>query len=218
MPGTSALDSARRALDTARDQYRGFSRTTRTLVIVGAVSVLLLGILEGWTAAEAYDKETARLLDNMDRARNARSQLRPAFRDRVMSLGSIRLPHVDLETTEAERLLKLAVDRVLAEHGAENEEISVSPGASLGASKLPEIPRTPGSRLTKIGLRVEFDCPQDNVMQIIRDLESDPEVYTVSRLQIRRYEDGQESVRKLLSVSLSMETWALSTPKGGGRG
>ena len=81
MPGTSALDSARRALDTARDQYRGFSRTTRTLVIVGAVSVLLLGILEGWTAAEAYDKETARLLDNMDRARNARSQLRPAFRD-----------------------------------------------------------------------------------------------------------------------------------------
>ncbi len=218
MKDWSQYEPARKAIDSARMQYQGFSRMTRILVIVGAVSLLMLAILEGWTAAESYNKQTDSLLDNMNRARSAKSDLRPAFRDRVMSLGNIRLPQLDLETTEAERNLKATVDRVLAENDAENEQIDMSPGASLGANKLPEIPRGPGRRLTKIGLRVEFDCHQDKTTAIIRDLEADPEVFTISRLQIRRYEDGQEEVRKLVNVTLTIETWALSASKAGGRG
>lgn len=218
MKNWSQYEPARKAVDNVRMQYQGFSRTTRILVIVGAVSLLMLAVLEGWTAAEYYNKQTTALLENMGRARQAKSELRPAFRDRVMSLGNIRLPQTDLETTEAERNLKATVDRILAENDAENIQIDVSPGASIGANKLPEIPRGPGRRLTKIGLRVEFDCPQDNATVIIRDLEADPEVYTISRLQIRRYEDGQEEVRKQVNVTLTIETWALSSSRSGGRG
>lgn len=218
MKNWSEYEPTRKAVDSVRMQYQGFSRTTRIIVIVGAISLLMLVILEGWTAADSYNAQTESLLSNMDQARRAKSELRPAFRDRVMSLGNIRLPQLDLETTEAERNLKATVDRVLSENGAENEQIDMSPGASIGANKLPEIPRGPGRRLTKIGLRVDFDCHQDKTTVIIRDLEADPEVYTISRIQIRRYEDGQEEVRKLVNVTLTIETWALSSSRSGGRG
>jgi hypothetical protein len=218
MKNWSEYEPTRKAVDSVRMQYQGFSRTTRIIVIVGAISLLMLAILEGWTAADSYNAQTESLLSNMDQARRAKSELRPAFRDRVMSLGNIRLPQLDLETTEAERNLKSTVDRVLSENGAENEQIDMSPGASIGANKLPEIPRGPGRRLTKIGLRVDFDCHQDKTTGIIRDLEADPEVYTISRIQIRRYEDGQEEVRKLVNVTLTIETWALSSSRSGGRG
>jgi hypothetical protein len=218
MKNWSEYEPTRKAVDSVRMQYQGFSRTTRIIVIVGAISLLMLAILEGWTAADSYNAQTESLLSNMDQARRAKSELRPAFRDRVMSLGNIRLPQLDLETTEAERNLKATVDRVLSENGAENEQIDMSPGASIGANKLPEIPRGPGRRLTKIGLRVDFDCHQDKTTGIIRDLEADPEVYTISRIQIRRYEDGQEEVRKLVNVTLTIETWALSSSRSGGRG
>jgi hypothetical protein len=37
-------------------------------------------------------------------------------------------------------------------------------------------------------------------------------------MQIRRYEDGQEMVRKLVNINLTIETWAMSQRKLGGRG
>ena len=40
-------EPARKALDGARMQYQGFSTMTRIIVIVGAVSLLMLAILEG---------------------------------------------------------------------------------------------------------------------------------------------------------------------------
>ncbi|MCH2145545.1 MAG: hypothetical protein MK082_10455 [Phycisphaerales bacterium] len=208
----------RKTVENARTHYEGFSRSTRTLVIVGAVSLLILAVLESWTAAEAYDKQTEALLTNMSTARATKTQLRPSFRDRVLSLGTIRLPEASLEPTAAERNLKLAVDQILAKYGAENEKTDLGPGAAIAANRLPEIPRAPGRRLTKISLRIEFDCAQDNAPSVISALESSPEVYTITRLQIRRYEDGQEQVRKLVNVNLTLETWALSKSRLGGRG
>ena len=208
----------RKAFENARHQYDGFSRSTRMLVIVGAASLLLLAVLEAWTAAEAYDKQTETLLANMNTARQAQTQLRPTFRDQVLSLGNIRLPRMDVQPTEAERNLKFAVDKILEENDAENQTTDLAPGASIAANKLSEIPRGPGQRLTKISMRVEFDCPQDKATAIIRALEAAPEVYTITRMQIRRYEDGQEMVRKLVNINLTIETWAMSQRKLGGRG
>ena len=201
-----------------RAQYEAFSKSTRILVIVGAVSMLLLAIVEMWALADSYDQQTNQLLNQMTSARQAQQEMRPAFRDKVASLGNIRLPSRTIETIEAERNLKFRVDTILKENGAENVTSDVAPGAALAANKLPEIPREPGRRIAKVSLRVEFDCKDANATSIIRSLESDPEIYTISRIQLRRYTDGQEQVRKMVNMTLTIETWALAPSRLGGRG
>ena len=116
--------------------------------------------------------------------------------------------------TQAEQQLKSTVDEILAANGAENESSDVAPGSYIGSNKLPEIPRGPGRRLAKIGLRVKFDCPHDKVTSIISEMESNPEIYSISRLQLLRYDDGQEYVRQLVNVELTLESWVLG-PSGG---
>lgn len=201
-----------------RAQYEDFSKSTRILVIVGAASMLLLAIVEMWALADSYDQQTNQLLSQMNSARQAQQEMRPAFRDKVASLGIIRLPSRNIETIEAERNLKFRVDTILKENGAENVTSDVAPGAALAANKLPEIPREPGRRIAKVSLRVEFDCKDANATSIIRSLESDPEIYTISRVQLRRYTDGQEQVRKMVNMTLTIETWALAPSRLGGRG
>lgn len=208
----------RSAVETAKEQYGGFSRSTRILVIVGAVSMLLLVIIEGWAVAEGLHQQTDGLLAQMDDARTAKSSIRPSLRDQVRSLGEIRLPDAALRMTEAEQRLKSTVDRILAENDAENESSDVSPGSYIGSNKLPEIPRGPGRRLAKIGLRVKFDCPQDKVTSIISSMEANPEIYSINRLQLLKYDDGQEYVRQLVNVELTLESWVLGPATSGGRG
>jgi len=207
-----------RAAARLRSQYDDFSKSTRILVIVGAASMLLLAIVEMWALADSYDQQTEQLLGQINTARNAQDELRPAFRDKVVSLGTVRLPTRNIEIIEAERNLKLRVDTILKEHEAENVKSDVAPGAALAANKLPEIPREPGRRIAKVSLRVEFDCKDGNATSIIRALESDPEIYTISRVQLRRYTDGQEQVRKMVNMTLTIETWALAPSRLGGRG
>ena len=45
--------------------------------------------------------------------------------------------------------------------------------------------------------------------KIIRAIEGNPEVYTISRLQLNRYKDGQEEVRRLVRVDITIESWVL---------
>ena len=119
--------------------------------------------------------------------------------------------------TQAEHQLKATVDQILAENDAENESSDVAPGSYIGNNKLPEIPRGPGRRLLKIGLRVKFDCPQDNVTSIISSLEEHPEIFSVNRLQLLKYDDGQEHVRQLVNVELTLESWVLGPTNTRGR-
>ena len=213
MSNRQSLDNAteqfRAQYETARGHYEGFSRSTQILVIVGAVGLLLLGILEAWSFTEELNSEADALVVQIDRAKNAKSSVRAPLRDRVVALGDIRLPTPDLNAFEAETRLFESIHKILADNAAEMVQIDVLPSANLPSSAVPEIPRGAQQKLGKIIVRAEFDCTQENVTKIIRAIEGNPEVYTISRLQLNRYKDGQEEVRRLVRVDMTIESWVL---------
>jgi hypothetical protein len=194
-----------------RGHYEGFSRTTRIIVIVGIVGFLLLGILESWRIAEELGTEADALVVQINRAKNADKDLTISLRSRVRSLGSIRLPTSDLNPFEAETRLFESVHTILEDNNAEMIQVDVLPSANLPASAAPEIRRGAQQKLGKIIVRAEFQCTQDDITKVIHALENDPEVYTISRLQLDRFMDGPEEVRRLVKIDVTIESWVLKT-------
>ena len=201
--------SMQNSLLRLRGEFDKFSRSTQILVIVGIVSVILLGIAESWRVAGELNEEADDLLVQINRARNAQAELRPAFRDQVQSLGELRLPTPALTTLAAEQKLYMVVNEILAENNAQMISPSISPGANLPSSTAPEIKRGAGQKLSKIIGRFEFDCEHTAVAKIVRMLESNPEVYSISRLQITRYDSGPEQARGMVNVDITLESWVL---------
>ena len=205
----SYRNSMKNPLNRARSEFDSFSRSTQILVIVGLVSLILLGVAESWRIANELNQETDDLLVQINRAKNAQTDLKPAFRDQVQSMGEVRLPSSSLSTLAAEQKLFTVVNEILAKHGAQTVAISISPGANLPSTAAPEIPRGAGQKLSKIIGRLEFDCDHNAATKIIKQLELNPEVYSITRLQISRYDSGPEQARGMVNVDITLESWVL---------
>ena len=199
------------AIQRARQEFNGFSNSTRTLVMVAIVSIILLGVAESWRVANELNAQSDELLVEINRAKNARADLRPAFRDQVQSMGEVRLPTTGLSTLAAEQKLFTVVNSILEEHDAQMVAVSIAPGANLPNSAAPEIPRAAGQKLSKIVGRLEFDCEHTAATRILKAMELNPEIYSISRLQISRYDSGPEQARGLVTVGLTVESWVFKT-------
>ena len=192
-----------------RREFDNFSNGTRILVLVGIASLILLGVGESWRVSNELNAETDELLVQINRARNAQTELRPAFRDQVQSMGEVRLPTAKLSTIAAEQKLYVVVNQILEKNKAQMVAISISPGANLPNSAAPEIPRAVGQKLAKIIARLEFDCEHMAATKILKELELNPEVYSITRLQISRYDSGPEQSRGMVNVDITLESWVL---------
>lgn len=193
-----------------RAEYDGFSRSTQLLVIVGFLGLVLLGIAETWRMTDEVQLETQALVEQINRTANARSNLRPAFRNQVQALGSMRLPD-ELSYIAAQQNILDSINKIMAANNAEMVSNDISPGANLPMSAAPGIKRGPGEKLTKIIGRFEFDCAEDLAAKIISEIEDNPEVYSISRVQIARYNSGQEEFRRLVNVDITLESWILNS-------
>lgn len=206
MKNTQTISST---VSRVRHEFDNFSNGTRILVLVGIASLVLLGIGESWRVANELNAETDELLVQINKARNAQSNLRPAFRDQVQSMGEVRLPTSKLSTLDAEKRLLDVIDEILKQNKAQTVSIRISPGANLPNSAAPEIPRAVGQKLAKIIGRVEFDCEHAAATKVLKQLELNPEVYSITRLQISRYESGPEQSRGLVNMDITLESWVL---------
>ena len=202
------------ATSKAKSEYDGFSRSTQLLVIIGFAGLLLLGVAETWRMSDEIRQETEVLVEQINRTSNAKSNLRPAFRNQVQALGSMRLPDRKLSTLAAERNIFNSLNEILQSYKAEMISIDLSPGANLPMSAAPGIKRGPGEKLAKIIGRIEFDCAEDVATKVVRAIEDNPEIYSISRLQISRYNSGQEEFRRLVNVDITLESWVMRSTLG----
>ena len=198
----------------ARAEYDGFSRSTQLLVIVGFLGLILLGIAETWRMTDEVQRETEALVEQINRTANAQSNLRPAFRNQVQALGSMRLPDRKISTLAAERNILNSINEIMGTYKAEMVSPDISVGANLPMSAAPGIKRGPGEKLAKVIGRIEFDCAEDLAAKIISEIENNPEVYSISRLQISRYNSGQEEFRRLVNVDITLESWVMKSTLG----
>ena len=202
------------ATSRAKSEYEGFSRSTQLLVIIGFAGLLLLGVAETWRMSDDIRQETEALVEQINRTSNAKSNLRPAFRNQVQALGAMRLPDRKLSTLAAERNIFNSLNEILKSYKAEMISIDLSPGANLPMSAAPGIKRGPGEKLAKIIGRIEFDCAEDVATKVVSEIEDNPEIYSISRLQISRYNSGQEEFRRLVNVDITLESWVMKSTLG----
>ena len=106
-------------------------------------------------------------------------------------------------------LLRIVND-VLRKHAVTNPSFDYRPQGKLPNGVLATV--TGGKRLEKLGGDLRFTSSTEDAIAIISDLESSPEVESVS--SVRMTKDANRKVK----VNLSLEAWVLpsETAKGGG--
>jgi len=116
--------------------------------------------------------------------------------------GDISMPGL---RSEAATALNRAVDRVLREAGVRGARTQTT------EQNLRDGPATRyfGGRgsLVKLVSTISFDASPEAFSQVLGALESDPDVSAVTRVLVRRADDGSRSV----SATLTVEAWALGS-------
>ena len=119
--------------------------------------------------------------------------------------GDIAMPGPRAERASA---LNRAVDRALREAGVSGARTQTT------EQNLRDGPATRhfGGRgsLVKLVSTVSFDASPEAFSQVLGALENDRDVAAVTRVIVRRADDGSRGV----SATLTVEAWALGTPRG----
>lgn len=127
----------------------------------------------------------------------------------VRKFGAVELPG-DPEVRSV--AFNRRVVEVLSKHKIRNDA-STTRTMPLGNGPLKSA-YTEEERIDRIVREVQFSATPEELAAVIADLESSPEVASVSRVQLRRG-DNQDTAARQLKVTLAVETWVVN--RRGGR-
>lgn len=161
-----------------------------------------------WPVAERWNAESDRLEGILDRAEGNVAQLPPSLEAAVEALGPIQVPR-----TEAEGSLALAeaITKAIGSQPVGNFSFDARAGSRLPPAALREIVSGSGQRVERVVGEVGFTATPEQAAAIIAELESSPEIESISRLRMVR----SQSDRKV-DVKMTVEAWIL-TGRGRGR-
>jgi hypothetical protein len=120
----------------------------------------------------------------------------------VLRSGPVQFPGSPQSVpTEFNRVLASVFDR----HGIANRTSTTRTTGLRGNGPLATaLPRS--DKVERIVQDIQFEAPPDAVYALLADLEREPIVSTVSRLQIRK-ESGRTATAGAVRVSIAVETW-----------
>ena len=81
-----------------------------------------------------------------------------------------------------------------------------NPGYDASASPISEVA---GGRVQRLVCELDFKTTPDTLINVIRELEAEPEIESISSLRLERIDDGPQ-----LEVTLSIEAWVVPTRGG----
>lgn len=161
-----------------------------------------------WPIAERWNAESDRLEKILDRAAGNVAQLPPSLEAAVEALGPIQVPR-----TEAEGSLALAetITAAIGNHPVANFSFDARAGSRLPPAALREIVSSSGQRVERVVGEVGFTATPEQAAAVIAELESSPEIESISRLRMVRSQTDRK-----VDVKMSVEAWIL-TGRGRGR-
>lgn len=161
-----------------------------------------------WPIAERWNAESDRLEKILDRAEGNVAQLPPSLEAAVEALGPIQVPR-----TEAEGSLALAetITAAIGNQPVANFSFDARAGSRLPPAALREIVSGTGQRVERVVGEVGFTATPEQAAAIIAELESSPEIESISRLRMVRSQTDRK-----VDVKMTVEAWIL-TGRGRGR-
>jgi hypothetical protein len=175
--------------------------------IAGAGGLLVVAILVAqdhvWPLAAEWNREADRIARSIDRGRELDAALDPRIERIAVALGPIEVPR---SAAPGATRLEETVGRICAAHGLD-PKIDGRTGSRLPSnSPLSEVA---GGRVERLVCELEFVAEPDTLMDVVRELESEPEIESISDLRIERIDDGPK-----LDVRLVIEAWVVPTRGG----
>ncbi len=161
-----------------------------------------------WPVAERWNAESSRLEAILDRAEGNVAQLPPSLEAAVEALGPIQVPR-----TEGEGSLALAetITEAIGSQPVSNFSFDARAGSRLPPAALREIVSGSGQRVERVVGEVGFTATPEQAAAIIAELESSPEIESISRLRMVRSQTDRK-----VDVKMTVEAWIL-TGRGRGR-
>ena len=189
-------------------RFRAQPRAVRWGLVGGAVIVAYFAVVEpvmdrinAWNAAAAT-RESAL-------ASYVRSGPRLKTSGETVALGRREFGEVALpgEAQSRSVLFSEAIDDILRRHTI--AELSTTPGkGSLGVGPLT---RHLGDqyRVERVTKDLKFLATPEEAVSLLADLEREPLVATIPRVQVRQA-DGRQRADRMVDVTISVETWVTS--------
>lgn len=164
-----------------------------------------------WPLADDINQQSDRIQRALEEgaARDRMIERDASVRSAVTAIGQIAIPRAEKDGTQE---LAASIDEVMRSNRVTGYSLDVRAGARLPPNVLAEI-AGPGGRIEKVVGELKFDATQEVAARIIAELESRPEIESISRLKLTK---RSESERKV-TVQLTVEAW-IQVDRGGRRG
>lgn len=192
-------------MSRAADLYRSLPRPARWGVLAVAGLLAYFGVVE--PVVDATSSVNARA----DARAQAIAEVRSGGGDDAAALGLRQFGDVAPPGDPRERAV--AFDRrvleVLEKHSV-RDHTSTTSTVPLGTGPLLSLLSPSNQRVERRIRQIQFEASPETLSAVISDLERTPEVAAVSRVQIRKAQDG-----RLVRATVSAEAW-LVTRKGAG--
>lgn len=177
--------------------------------LASAAGVLLMAILVAqdyvWPAAEAWNDEANRIARTIEKAQNIDRAIDGRVERIATALGPIEVPR---SASPGATRLEETVGTILEAHDLD-PKIDARTGSRLASTS--QISEVAGGRVERLVCELEFIADPDTLITVIRELEAEPEIESISDLRLERIDDGPR-----LDISLSVEAWVVPT-RGGRR-
>lgn len=197
--------------DGLLQRFESMSRATRWAIGGGLVIAAYFLVVE-----PVVDATSRRLSSSESKAAVIASHAKTAqamqIASEIRAQGVRKFGLVDLPGDPEKRPLEFnqQVDEILKRHGV-RESTSTSRTSPLGAGPL-AAKITGEFRVDRMMRDIQFAADPDAAAAILADLERNPIVSTISRLQVRQA-DGRDRNAKMVRVTMTVETW-LQARKG----
>ena len=203
--------------DSPTTMWQKFSKLPRAAqwAVIAAVSLITYLAYTDYVLAFANDWNTkadvieARIQDAQDKSKwiNGITGMSSLIR----GLGPVEEPQKDIDAASA--ALTQTINAILKDHSVTDDDFKASPPSRLPPQTLTKLTEGTNNRVESLSVVLKFDASVQTTLAIISELESSPDIESVSDVHLTKL----PAARKL-SVRLIVVAWVYTsaTRRGGG--
>jgi hypothetical protein len=200
------------ALEHRLEQFRALPRSMRW-ALMGAAGVALFlvwdsasrPVTESWQAkADELQADLARVRSSRDLGQELKHR---AKMDLVVAFGPVEIPGSE---ADGKKGLTDAVNEILRDYSISDNSFDLRQSGRLPKGSLSAIAR--GKRVTRLRGDLRFEAAVEDVTDIIAQLESSPQIESISSVRLNKLGNRR------LQVYLILDTWVLSASSDRGVG
>ena len=156
-----------------------------------------------WPTADAWNEESDRISRIINQSQNLENTIDRKIERVATALGPIEVPR---SASPGATRLEETVASILEGNGIV-PKIDARTGSRLASAS--PISEVAGGRVQRLVCELDFKSTPNTLIKVIRELEAEPEIESISSLRLERIDDGPQ-----LEVSLSIEAWVVPTQGG----